>query len=212
MKRRGLFGVAFLLVVSISVLSYAIEWDTGCGIIVGESRLKPMLINILNGLKIYLVIMCLLDVFLLVRVIKKRIKWKQFILSTILLGVLYAGPKYVLNYVGVNESYGTSGDVKIPENCDYDERETPLSRAVYHNRREEVENLLNKGMNPNIKGYNGNTSLHWAFMKKEGVRDEMLRKSYEEIIQLLLKYGADPSIKNDDGKTPKEVQMRHIWK
>lgn len=48
--------------------------------------------------------------------------------------------------------------------------------------------LINHCKNINFKGYKGHTALNWAAHKKN-----------EELIQLLLINGADPSIKNDDG-------------
>ena len=52
-----------------------------------------------------------------------------------------------------------------------------------------VECLLKNNANPNIQANNQETPLHWAVNSKE-------------MVELLLKYGSDKNIINEEGKTP----------
>jgi ankyrin repeat protein len=63
---------------------------------------------------------------------------------------------------------------------------------------EVLEELLKRGANPNVQtkaaGFPGFTPLHMAAMS--GLKDE---------VELLLRYGADPMVRNGDGQTPLDV-------
>ena len=54
-----------------------------------------------------------------------------------------------------------------------------------------ITHMLKKGFNIDIQGYYGNTLLHWALLSNN-----------EEIVQFLLKNGANPSIQNRTRITP----------
>lgn len=57
-----------------------------------------------------------------------------------------------------------------------------------------LQTLLEKGANANAKDKNNNTALHYAAGYGQA-----------DMVKLLLDHKADVSIKNDDGKTAKEV-------
>lgn len=66
-----------------------------------------------------------------------------------------------------------------------------IFQASKMGRRDEVEILLNSGIDANVKDENGNTPLHYAAIN-----------NYVLLSQLLLDYGADPRIDNQAGQTP----------
>jgi ankyrin repeat protein len=71
--------------------------------------------------------------------------------------------------------------------------ETALSCATAHDVAEE---LLKRGANPNIQStrFSGETPLHKAAFNGD-----------EETVELLLRYGADPTIRNYNGETPLDI-------
>ena len=54
-----------------------------------------------------------------------------------------------------------------------------------------VEKLLERGANANVQDYQGNTALHWAF-----------KFEFRQTQNLLINYGANQLIPNDQGLTP----------
>lgn len=94
-----------------------------------------------------------------------------------------------------------------------DKGSTPLSVAARHDYEDVIEELLSprwegsggKGtrVNVNRRDKKGRTALHRAvegIWLLDGVRSE--RK--EDVVRILLEAGADPSIRDKDGKTPAE--------
>ena len=77
---------------------------------------------------------------------------------------------------------------------------TPLHTAVEQGSSETVHALLCFGANPNEKNKKENTSLHTALKQDQLIFS--LRQSRKKIVQLLLKYGADPLVYNIDKDTP----------
>jgi len=79
--------------------------------------------------------------------------------------------------------------------------EPPLIRSCRGDRGErpgEVQALLAKGADPNEKGREGRTALHYA-----------ARAGFRQVIGLLLAAGADPDIGDDKGLTPlQHAEMR----
>jgi ankyrin repeat protein len=77
---------------------------------------------------------------------------------------------------------------------------TPLWSAVDEEPPHVVEELLKRGASPNVQihstGFSGWTPLHLAAM--HGLKDH---------VELLLRYGADPTITNDEGQTALDVLM-----
>ncbi len=62
------------------------------------------------------------------------------------------------------------------------------------NLQEVIKYFLEKGANPNVYDIYGNTPLLFAAVGHN-----------KEMYDLLIEYGADPTIKNMSGKTPKEI-------
>ena len=79
--------------------------------------------------------------------------------------------------------------------CQDKKGRTLLSIAVQQYKPTVVKLLLEKGANPNIEDYLGVPPLSLVFLKQT--------KNTEEIIKLLLQYGADPTL----GKTPKHTPL-----
>ena len=79
--------------------------------------------------------------------------------------------------------------------CQDKKGRTLLSIAVQQYKTTVVKLLLEKGANPNIEDYLGVPPLSLVFLKQT--------KNTEEIIKLLLQYGADPTL----GKTPKHTPL-----
>lgn len=71
-------------------------------------------------------------------------------------------------------------------------REEQLIRAVQDGRIEEVHSALQSGADPNARDTHGDTALWVA---------ALTQKNPEELIQLLLQHGADPTIPNIEGHT-----------
>lgn len=73
---------------------------------------------------------------------------------------------------------------------------TPLIYALHQNNIEGIKLLLKNGANLNIKYDFGYTSLHWAVL---------FYYRSPDMIKSLLEAGADPTIENEDGKTPLDL-------
>jgi len=69
-----------------------------------------------------------------------------------------------------------------------------LTEAVWHNNTRTVEYLLNQGADPDAKNGFGDTALHLA-----------IKQGNDEIIGLLLEYGASINIHGREGKTVLEI-------
>jgi ankyrin repeat protein len=111
-------------------------------------------------------------------------------------------------------------------------RKTLLHHAASLGRSEEVNLLLEKGTDPNVKDKNGNTALHIAarkgnlqaiqFLISEGAIIDAQNNNGDTAlhmatldgqagsIQTLLKNNASPNIKNNDGYTPNDYQDDYI--
>ena len=99
----------------------------------------------------------------------------------------------------------------IKENLNLDEVKangmTPLILAVEGDQPEILELLLQQGANPNqISENQGMTALHWAVeYAMDGMTQNNRAVPYPEpleCIRLLLKYGADKYIKDENGEVP----------
>ena len=80
---------------------------------------------------------------------------------------------------------------------------TPLHHAVRFRSPAAVETLLEYGANVNqVCKRSGSTPLHRAVTSTGAPRTAGKQREALEIIALLLKAGADPTIRNKSGKTP----------
>jgi uncharacterized protein len=75
------------------------------------------------------------------------------------------------------------------------EDETPFLSAIKWSRFAAAERLLHHGANVNFRNSKGMTALHFLFKKK----------SDRKHIAMLLGYGADPTIRNGEGKSPLDM-------
>jgi ankyrin repeat protein len=66
-----------------------------------------------------------------------------------------------------------------------------LYNAVVTSKVDDVRNLLDSGVDPNIENNKRKTPLYWAAYTKN-----------DKIVKLLLDKGADPNIEDNEGKTP----------
>ena len=86
---------------------------------------------------------------------------------------------------------------------------TPLVNAMRHGdaivHTKLVENLLKIGADPNSTTQSGDTALHYAVEMYPEPDDDPDEKWYEEdaalVIKLLLRYGANPELRNRAGQT-----------
>lgn len=84
---------------------------------------------------------------------------------------------------------------------------TPLSWAVFF--RSDIKTLqllLERGANPNFQSKNGGTSLMAASFPNRFIKVSFIDP---EVIQLLLDYKADITIKNDEGKTALDYMKKN---
>ncbi len=94
-----------------------------------------------------------------------------------------------LSTVGLLIAKGADVNIRTEFN-DY----TPLLSAVDNGHIAVVKLLLERGAQVNARDFKGSTALHSAGMQKDNA-----------LIQLLLKYGADPSIRNAGGYSYKDL-------
>ncbi|WP_298623271.1 ankyrin repeat domain-containing protein [uncultured Legionella sp.] len=76
---------------------------------------------------------------------------------------------------------------------------SPLSAAVFNCEKEKVAALIKDGNSINAACSEGFTALHWACMRRD-----------ETLISELMSHGADPNVKNKDGKTPLDYYRYQI--
>lgn len=70
----------------------------------------------------------------------------------------------------------------------------PIHTAAYHGRVKMIENLLDRGMDVNTVGPRENTLLHLA-----------ASQGHEEAARFLINRGANPAVRNRNGRTPYDV-------
>ena len=68
--------------------------------------------------------------------------------------------------------------------------DTNLHKKAYNGEKESVEDLLNEGEDPNVRGAQNRTALHRA-----------AGANHVDVCKVLLARGADPSICDDSGRT-----------
>ncbi len=68
-----------------------------------------------------------------------------------------------------------------------------------------IKRLVSKGVDINSQDNDGNTSLHYLFIKILG--NKMYIPYCKEIAAVLLEEGADPNIKNNEGKSPMDFAV-----
>lgn len=71
----------------------------------------------------------------------------------------------------------------------------PIHKAIQNNDIQEIQRMLDEGMDINAQDEKGNASLHIAIWHFKGLK-------LERMATYLLKMGADPNIQNDQGNTP----------
>lgn len=82
-------------------------------------------------------------------------------------------------------------------------KKNALLVSVYSNRKEYIGIFLSKGMDINSQDEDGNTSLHYPL--RNVLRNKMFLSFSKEIVNLLIDAGADPYIKNKEGKSPMDL-------
>jgi uncharacterized protein len=85
----------------------------------------------------------------------------------------------------------------IEQRAPNQENNTPLHAAVAGMRKETAELLLEKGADITATYASGTRALHEAAYKND-----------PDMIRLLLRHGADPTLANDRGETPRAIAER----
>lgn len=96
-----------------------------------------------------------------------------------------------INKVRLLLKYGANPNVKDGNDA------TPLHNAACEGPVRIVELLLKAGANPNVWDVNDQTPAHVIFECDQGART----KRSMDVLKLLLKYGANPFLKNNKGRT-----------
>ena len=80
-----------------------------------------------------------------------------------------------------------------------------LLASVGSNQKDYIRMLVSKGIDINSQDDDGNTSLHYPLSNV--IRDKRYLPYSKEIVKVLIEEGADPHIKNKDGKSPTDLAM-----
>lgn len=97
----------------------------------------------------------------------------------------------ILNYL-----LSKGADINAESPSDESILSTPLIRAIYNGRLEEVRMLVQFGADVNKVNRKGNTALHQAIRFTNG--------NQTELVELLLKNGADPDMRDGYGATARQ--------
>jgi ankyrin repeat protein len=92
-------------------------------------------------------------------------------------------------------------DVNIPDPTG----RNALLVSVGSNQKEYISLLVSKGIDINSQDDNGNTALHYPLSNV--LRDKMYLPYSTEIVKILLEEGADPHIRNNEGKSPMDLAV-----
>jgi ankyrin repeat protein len=76
---------------------------------------------------------------------------------------------------------------------------------VGSNQKEYIRLLVSKGIDINSQDDNGNTALHYPL--NNVLRDKMYLPYSTGIVKILIEEGADPQIKNKEGKSPMDIAV-----
>lgn len=173
------------------------EPDARCPFLRGEelakipSELSPFLAAVKEG-----------EFEKVAKLLKAGASWEETTpegLSAIHIGTLVGAPDIVAELVGLGQSLHAT----------YGPGLTPIFLAVQCNYTQLLGFMLARKVNPNSTNDDGQTPLHWAC----GSADlRLIGPSRFKICKQLLAAGADPSIKDKEGRTPGDMatEMNHI--
>ena len=116
--------------------------------------------------------------------------------TPLLLAVQRMGNEEAIKYLIQN---GASLDITDPQG------RNALLLSVDSNQRGYIGFLVSNGMNINSQDNNGNTVLHYVYNKV--LENNFFIPFAKDLAKDLLKEGADPHIKNNEGKSPMDLAV-----
>jgi ankyrin repeat protein len=75
--------------------------------------------------------------------------------------------------------------------------------SVGSHQKEYIELLVSNGIDINSQDNEGNTALHYPLMNV--LKNKLYLPYSKEIIKILMREGADPHIRNKEGKSPMDL-------
>ncbi len=94
---------------------------------------------------------------------------------------------------------GADPNIKDPS------QKNALLLSAYSNRKEYIGLLVSRGVDVKSQDEDGNTALHYPM--RNVLRNKMFLPLSKELVRLLMDEGADPLLKNKEGKSPMDLAL-----
>jgi ankyrin repeat protein len=117
------------------------------------------------------------------------------------------GNNYLILYLLSVSYFGSISGVASNANLTLANNDTLLHLASVFGNTKVVQELVKVGASVNAQNEQGNTPLHLVCMKAYPAEESYSRENYKALIDLLLLYGADVTLKNNEGYTSLMLAM-----